>query len=104
MNKSDFKHKLPIIKQKFMRGDIVRLNEPVTKYSHPFYHKERIAIVEGSYSDECRQYSKPENGFYISKGYSLFFPENGSSSAWHEEKFLTLIEQRKLEDVYERTL
>lgn len=93
--------KLPIIRQKFMRGDTVVIDEPTNSWNGCFQNHGKTAVVVGSYSELFQAHTRPVDGAYVSDKYSLFFPD-GNSSAWYNESVLKLVSERNINDIYER--
>lgn len=73
----------PIIKQKFMRGDIVQIADELPR-SMQHFRKGCKAIIMGSYSELCNERPR-EDGCMYSDKYKLFFPDTNVSSAWYIE-------------------
>lgn len=71
-------------KQKFKRGNLVRINEELdSSMSH--FPCGRDAIIIGSYADKC--------GGGNTGSYTLMFPDTGGQVSWYREDQLTLIDE-----------
>ncbi len=71
------------MKQKFKRGDVVRVADDLGDSMQHFHGKGEISHIVGSYKD---QYGGGDNG---EPSYTLLFTDGGESS-WYDESQLTL--------------
>ena len=72
-----------MIKQKFHRGNLVRIADDLG-LSRSHFKSGCNVIIEGSYADRY--------GGHDIDSYSVIFPEDGNSCAWYHEDQLTLID------------
>lgn len=82
------------MKQKFVRGDLVKVADVFPQNMSHFQGRGDLAIVAGSHADQY--------GSSIRHEYSLFFPPlegnsyNGKAS-WYSEDLLAMVEPRNME-------
>ena len=85
--------------QKFHRGDVVRIADPLPSYMIHFPGTGIEAIVIGSYHELCSQHSRAS--VRDRSQYSLLINGVGPV-AWYDEQVLTLVRERNVDEVYVR--
>lgn len=81
-------------KQKFVRGDKVKVVDSLPGFMGHFGHEGETGIVVGSYEDQFPLMSSMENRF---NEFTLKFETTGTKSSWWGDEQLILVAERNLE-------